>query len=77
MVATQGGTFAMLPLPMNAGMGLISHMACPTGRCGSDVRSIFGDIVDDLGVASDILVGGEADIIQGHTQLLVDLTANN
>lgn len=52
-------------------------MACPTGRCGSDVRSIFGDIVDDLGVASDILVGGEADIIQGHTQLLVDLTANN
>ena len=40
------------------------HVACPTGRGGSDVSTAFGDVVDDLGVVLDILIGGEVDMKQ-------------
>ena len=49
------------------------HMACPTGRGGDDISTAFGNIVDDLGVIGDILIGGIVDIGHGHTQLGVDL----
>ena len=50
------------------------HVACPSGRGGSDVRAgALSDIVDDLGVILDVSVGGEMNILHRHTKLLIDL----
>ena len=49
------------------------RVAGPAGAGGDDVGAALGDVVDDLGIAVDVLVGGVVDVLQRHTQLGVDL----